>query len=290
MNVELRNITNLQIDLYRRIESFLEKCNDSNLFDIGTFPLYRITQDFQYLAEMINTYNLKSKFTKANPIKEPFIKLCDKLTQLPKMEDLYEEHIKRAKKLKTKYIKLMGRFGSMPKVDKEKFVDTEIELYYNALRFIEDSGKKSHYSKTALEIDNLKRAFCQPSIPTKDNVKSLEVKKGFAGNGNENIKSFCDKLVFYGYFDRENADKFMKMLEEGEIPKRIDWLRKKADVARLINCMSEKSLFVAQVNWKSFQSAFFFDGKPSKSLRTAAMSKKSDSDTEDVVKQSFNIK
>ncbi len=83
---EQRDIENLQIDLYKRIGSFLEKCNDPAVFDLGSIPLYKVMQDFHKLSEIVKVYNLKSQFAKTEKIEDAFNILCEKIAEPPDLK------------------------------------------------------------------------------------------------------------------------------------------------------------------------------------------------------------
>lgn len=278
MNLEAINKDFLKI--YKSIEKLIENYSDPKEFALDIFHIDSIDEELSNILKSINEFNLLAKLNqnKMFDLENCKIELCKLISEFPDMNNVYTIQSNKALAIIKNYELKRSKFNKFSREERYNMIDNEHPIYLEAIKFQNNTDSKIKYDYIKLKIDGWKELYCIYSESPILKIKATYI---------HCIKIFCDLLI-PDYLDRENAAKFEQLLS-GENPEGIiNWnIDTQAKVSRLLNQLNDDNLFDESPAWKILKSKFTIKGKPCKSIKTGASSKKTDSISEDLVKRGF---
>ena len=276
MNLEAINKDFLKI--YKSIEKLIENYSDPKEFALDIFHIDSIDEELSNILKSINEFNLLAKLNqnKMFDLENCKIELCKLISEFPDMNNVYTFQSNKALAIIKNYELKRSKFNKFSREERYNMIDNEHPIYLEAIKFQNNTNSKIKYDYIKLKIDGWKELYCIYSESPILKIKATYIHR---------IKFFCDLLI-PDYLDRENAAKFEQLLS-GENPEGIiNWnIDTQAKVSRLLNQLNDDNLFDESPAWKILKSKFTIKGKPCKSIKTGASSKKTDSISEDLVKR-----
>lgn len=278
MNLEAINKDFLKI--YKSIEKLIENYSYPKEFALDIFQIDSIDEELSNILKSIDEFNLLAKFNqnKMLDLENYKIELCKLISKFPDMNNVYTIQSSKALAIITNYELKRSNFDKLSREERDNMIDNEHPIYLEAIKFQQNTDSKGNYDHIKLKIDGWKKIYC---INSESPI--LKIKEEYI----HQIKFFCDLLI-PDYLNRENAVKFEQLLS-GENPEGIiNWnIGTQAKVSRLLNQLNYDNLFDESPAWEILKSKFTIKGKPCKTIKTGASSKKTDSISEDLVKRGF---